>query len=99
MNWTLYISGLPEVICSQCLRRIYAPYGTVQAAQMVTDRSTLHRIGLGVVRLEFPAGVGTATAVLRQGRLAGYPIEAYFSDHNQLPLDASGEQQAKPLLS
>jgi hypothetical protein len=83
MNWTLYVSGLPEVICNQCLRKIYAPYGTVQVAHMVTQPTTLHRIGLGVVQLEFPAEVGNAAAALKQGRLAGYTIEAYVSDHTQ----------------
>ena len=81
MNWTFYISGLPHGLCSQCLWKIYAPYGIVQAAHMVIHRITQHRIGLGVVRLEFPVGIGTAKAALKQGRLAGYPIEAYFSEH------------------
>ena len=83
MNWTLYVSGLPKVICNQCLRKIYAPYGTVQVAHMVTQPTTRHRIGLGVVQLEFPAEVGNTEAALKQGRLAGYTIEAYVRDHTQ----------------
>jgi hypothetical protein len=55
MNWTLYVSGLPEEICNQCLRKIYAPNGTVQTAHMVTQLTTQPRIGLGVVQLKFPA--------------------------------------------
>lgn len=78
MNWTWYISGLGQNTSNRCLREIYAPYGTVESAHMITNRVSRQPTGLGIVRMEFPESVGNTAAALREVRLAGYPIEAYF---------------------
>ena len=84
MNWTMYISGLGQVTSDQRLREIYAPYGTVESAHMLTNRVTHQPTGLGIVRIEYPKAVDNIAAALREVRLAGYPIEAYCTRrHNR----------------
>ena len=79
MNWTIYISGLGDVLSSQCLREIYASYGRVDSAHMITNSITHRPTGMGIVRMDFPTDVSNTAAALRKVRLAGYPIEAYFT--------------------
>ena len=66
----LYVGNLPWSVASNDLEDLFTPFGSVQSAQVVTDRETGRSRGFGFVEM--------ATDVARQAmaKLNGHEIES-----------------------
>ena len=51
MGNKLYVGNLSYNVTSQDLERLFAPHGTVQSAQVITDKSTGQSKGFGFVEM------------------------------------------------
>jgi cold-inducible RNA-binding protein len=51
MGKKLYVGGLPYGVSSSDLQQIFEAYGTVQSAQVITDRDTGQSKGFGFVEM------------------------------------------------
>lgn len=47
----LYVGNLPYDVSSEELERMFEPYGTVESAQVITDRDTGRSKGFGFVEM------------------------------------------------
>lgn len=52
MTKKIFISGLPYELADQDLNKIFAEYGTVRSAKVITDRDTGKSRGFGFVEIE-----------------------------------------------
>jgi RNA recognition motif-containing protein len=69
MSKNLYVGNLPFQATEEDLREAFAPYGTVTAAQVITDRETGRSRGFGFV--EMADGADEALAHLNGYELQG----------------------------
>src|SRR5512133_196696 len=51
MNKKLYVGGLSYSVTDTELRDLFAPHGTVESAQVITDRETQRSRGFGFVEM------------------------------------------------
>lgn len=52
MDKTIYVGNLPFSTTEADLRELFAPYGTVNSARIITDRDTGRSRGFGFVEME-----------------------------------------------
>ncbi len=71
MNKKLYVGGLPYSVTDSRLREIFAPHGTVESAQVVTDKYTDQSRGFGFVEMGTVAEAEKAIAALNGTSLDG----------------------------
>jgi len=64
MGRKLYVGNLGFNVSSADLEQLFAPHGTVQSAQVVTDRSTGQSRGFGFVEMDSDQEAQAAIAAL-----------------------------------
>lgn len=70
----LYVGGLPYSISDRQLEELFAPYGTVESARVITDRMTGRSKGFGFVEMSSQAEAEEAIEKLNQTDLEGRSI-------------------------
>ncbi len=48
----IYVGNLPYTFSSEDLRKLFAPYGTVSSAEVLSDRDTGRSRGFGFVQMD-----------------------------------------------
>lgn len=68
----MYVGNLGYGVTDEQLREMFAPYGAVQTAQVITDRDTGRSKGFGFVEMgadkEAQAGIAGMNGQMRDGR-------------------------------
>ena len=70
----LYVGGLPYSVDDNSLGSLFAPYGTVVSANVITDRSTGRSKGFGFVELQTDAAANDAIKALNGTEIEGRSI-------------------------
>ncbi len=70
----LYVGGLPYSTTDQELQEVFASYGTVTYAKVITDRDTGRSKGFGFVEFESEEEAQSATKALDGSELGGRKI-------------------------
>ena len=71
MNKKLYDGGLPYSVSDQELRDLFTAHGTVESANVVTDRYTSRSRGFGFVEMSTQEEAEKAIAELNNSQLEG----------------------------
>ena len=71
MNKKLYVGGLPYSVSDQELRDLFTAHGTVESANVVTDRYTSRSRGFGFVEMSTQEEAEKAIAELNNSQLEG----------------------------
>ena len=69
MGSKIYVGGLPYSTTEQKLNDLFAPYGTVESARVITDRSTGQSRGFGFVEMSASEEAKKAIAELNGTQL------------------------------
>src|SRR5947208_1083367 len=64
MGTRLYVGNLPYSVSSSELEQMFSPHGTVQSAEIITDRDTGRSKGFGFVEMGSEAEAQAAIAAL-----------------------------------
>jgi RNA recognition motif-containing protein len=64
MGKKLYVGNLSYDVDSSALEQLFAPHGTVQSAQIITDRDTGRSKGFGFVEMGSDAEASAAIAAM-----------------------------------
>jgi len=64
MGKKLYVGNLTYEVTNGGLEQMFAPHGTVESAQIITDRETGRSKGFGFVEMKTAAEAQTAMAAL-----------------------------------
>ncbi|MEP7234488.1 MAG: RNA-binding protein [Ignavibacteriota bacterium] len=70
----IYIGGLPYQTSEEQLAQIFAPYGEVSSAKIITDRETGRSKGFGFVEMSDGEAGKKAIAELNEAELGGRTI-------------------------
>ena len=70
----IYIGGLPYQTSEEQLAQIFAPYGEVASAKIITDRETGRSKGFGFVEMNDAEAGKKAIAELNEAELGGRTI-------------------------
>ena len=79
MNKKLYVGGLPYSVTDDQLRELFAPHGTVESAQVVTDKYTDRSRGFGFVEMSTQAEAEKAIEALNGTSLEGRTLTVNIS--------------------
>lgn len=71
MNKRLFVAGLPFSTTSDELKNLFAAYGTVVAANVITDRESGRSKGFGFVEMETDEEAQSAIAKLEGSEFGG----------------------------
>ena len=71
MSNSLYVGGLPYSVAEEKLHELFSPYGTVEAARVITDKYTGQSRGFGFVEMSSPAEAQQAIQALNGSQLEG----------------------------
>jgi RNA recognition motif-containing protein len=71
MSKSLYVGGLPYSVAEEKLQEIFAPYGTVEAARVITDKYTGQSRGFGFIEMSSSAEAQQAIQALNGSQLEG----------------------------
>lgn len=71
MGKKLYVGNLPWTATSADLEALFSPYGTVQSAEVVSDRETGRSRGFGFVEMESQQGSQDAIKALHESEFQG----------------------------
>ncbi len=74
MGTKLYVGNLKYSVSSSDLENLFAPYGTVQSAQVIQDRDTGRSKGFGFVEMGTDAEAQAAIAGLNEQEHDGRPL-------------------------
>jgi len=74
MATKLFVAGLPYTMSDNDLRDMFAEFGTVTSAQVVTDRDTRQSKGFGFVEFSSEAEGNAAIAQLDKKEIDGRPL-------------------------
>src|SRR5947209_20130838 len=74
MGKKLYVGNLTYGVSSSDLQRMFEPYGTVQSAQVITDRDTGRSKGFGFVEMGSDQEAQAAIAALSGKEVDGRPL-------------------------
>src|SRR5436853_1469352 len=64
MGKKLYVGNMSYEVDSSALEQLFAPHGTVESAQVITDRDTVRRKGFGFVEMSSDAEAQAAIAAV-----------------------------------
>lgn len=67
----LYVGNLPWSFTSADLEALFTPFGTVQSAEVVSDRETGRSRGFGFVQMESQQASEEATRALHESDMQG----------------------------
>jgi RNA recognition motif-containing protein len=71
MSKNIYVGNLPFSTTSDDLRRVFEPYGTVNSAEVITDRQTGRSRGFGFVEMVDAAEADAAITALSGTDMGG----------------------------
>lgn len=71
MSTKLYVGSLPYSTTEQQLQEMFAPYGSVQSAKVITDRYTGQSRGFGFVEMASGEEAQKAIAALNGSNVGG----------------------------
>ena len=71
MGAQIYIGGLPYAATESQLQTLFAPYGTVESARIMTDKFTGQSRGFGFVEMSTGQEAQSAIAALHSTQLDG----------------------------
>jgi len=71
----LYIGNLPYSVTDDQLNELFAKFGTVASAVVITDRATGRSKGFGFVEFEDDAAADTAMAEMDGYEMDGRPLK------------------------
>ncbi len=71
MGSKIYVGGLPFSATDSQLNDLFAPHGTVESAQVITDRGTGQGRGFGFVEMPTDAEAKTAIGALNGTQMDG----------------------------
>ncbi|HSX16121.1 MAG TPA: RNA-binding protein [Candidatus Saccharimonadales bacterium] len=74
MATKLFVAGLSYALTDDALRALFAEYGTVDSAQIITDRDTNRSKGFGFVEFADDAAAQAAIAGLNGKDMDGRPL-------------------------
>lgn len=71
MSKNLYVGGLPYSVAEEKLQELFASYGTVEAARVITDKYTGQSRGFGFVEMGSETEAQQAIEALNGSQLDG----------------------------
>ena len=71
MGSKIYVGGLPYSVSEQDLSDMFAPYGTVESARVITDKITGQSRGFGFVEMSSEGEAQNAIAALNSTEVKG----------------------------
>ena len=71
MGFKLYVGGLPLSTSDAQLTAMFSPYGTVESAKVITDKSTGQSRGFGFVEMGSASEAQSAIAALNSSEVDG----------------------------
>jgi RNA recognition motif-containing protein len=71
MGSKIYVGGLPYSVSEQDLSEMFAPYGTVESARIITDKITGQSRGFGFVEMSSEGEARNAIAALNSTQMNG----------------------------
>lgn len=71
MGKKLYVGNLPWSVTSEDLKSMFSAYGTVQSAEVISDRETGRSRGFGFVEMETQEAMEQAVSALHESPLQG----------------------------
>jgi RNA recognition motif-containing protein len=71
MGKKLYVGNLPWSFTSDDLKDLFTPYGSVQSAEVISDRETGRSRGFGFVEMDSQEGVEQAVRALHEADCRG----------------------------
>lgn len=74
MNSKLYVGGLPYSVTDRQLEEVFSEYGTVESANVVTDRMTGRSRGFGFVQMSSAEEAKSAAEALNSAQMEGRTI-------------------------
>lgn len=89
MGKKLYVGNLSYNISSSSLEQLFAPFGSVQSAEVIQDRDTGRSKGFGFVEMTDESGAGKAMAGLNASELDGRSLKVTEAKPRE-PRDGSG---------
>jgi RNA recognition motif-containing protein len=75
MGRKLYVGNLPFSVTEQSLQSTFSQHGTVESANLITDRDTGQSKGFGFVEMRTDAEASAAISGLNGTELEGRPIK------------------------
>ena len=75
MGRKLYVGNLPFAVTEQTLQSTFAPHGTVETVNLITDRDTGQSKGFGFVEMRTDAEASAAISGLNGTELEGRAIK------------------------
>ncbi len=79
MNKKLYVGGLPYSVTDEQLRELFTSHGTVESAQVVTDKYTDRSRGFGFVEMSTQEEAEKAIQALNGTSLEGRTLTVNIS--------------------
>ncbi len=67
----LYVGGLPYAVADSQLEELFGEYGTVESANVITDKMTGRSRGFGFVEMASSSEAEAAISALNGGQLEG----------------------------
>jgi len=71
MGTKMYVGGLPYSTTDAELSALFVPYGTVDSAKVITDKTTGQSRGFGFVEMNLASDAESAIAALNSTELGG----------------------------
>ncbi len=71
MGSKIYVGGLPYSVTEQQLSEMFAPYGTVESARVITDKVTGQSRGFGFVEMSSESEAQSAISSLNSSQMNG----------------------------
>ena len=71
MGSKIYVGGLPYSVSEQDLSEMFAPYGTVESARIITDKITGQSRGFGFVEMSSEGEARNAISALNSTQMNG----------------------------
>ena len=94
MATKLFVAGLPYALTDDALRALFAEYGTVESAQIITDRDTNRSKGFGFVEFSDDTAAQAAIAGLNGKDMDGRPLTVNIAkpreDRPKRPFNGGG---------
>ena len=93
MNKKLYVGGLAYSVTDTQLQQLFAPYGKVESASVITDRETDRSRGFGFVEMSTQAEAEKAIASLNGTLHEGRNLTVDLSKaREERPADGGGNR-------
>ena len=74
MGSKLYVGGLPYSVTGDRLQEIFAEHGTVESANVISDKFTGQSRGFGFVEMSTPEEAKAAITALNGSQMDGRPL-------------------------